>query len=238
MDRGWVSESKKGENSNRFVEGKAESNLHRGSALPLCASQPKTPLCRCGWQSGAEAQTPKFSPRERTRVSCGNSLKKLAHGNWGCTRKKPGPTREAKHHYWEAHKERGGTTIRNSTIVSTPRQQDTTYRSSWGRCELLPPSRALEAGTGCLFQTRGQTPGPTPTDWKGMGSSAARNCTSEPQNLPLLTLKDTDSFHHYEIHQWATGPTPAYLEACRELLPQGIPPVGARTCSTVTGGHG
>jgi len=31
--------------------------------------------------SGAETQAPKLSLRERTRLRCGNSLKKSGHGN-------------------------------------------------------------------------------------------------------------------------------------------------------------
>ena len=68
------------------------------------------------------------------------SLKRLGYGNWGCTRKQPGPTREARHHSWEVHEERGRTTKRISNAVNTPGQQDTSYRSSGGRCKLLPPS--------------------------------------------------------------------------------------------------
>ena len=89
--------SLRGESSNWFVESKMENNLYRGSGGPPCAPQPETLLCWWRWGSGAEAQTLELGPRERTRVKCGKSLKRSGCGNWGCTRKKPGPTREARH---------------------------------------------------------------------------------------------------------------------------------------------
>ena len=48
-----------------------------------------------------------------------DSLKRVECGNWGCTRKKPGPTTEARYHCWGACKERGGTTIGDSFPVRT-----------------------------------------------------------------------------------------------------------------------
>ena len=60
----------------------------------------------------------------------------------------------------KAHKETSRTTIRAFFLVSTPRQQGTTYRGSRGRCESLLPSQAPEAGTGCLYQTCEQMPCP------------------------------------------------------------------------------
>lgn len=44
----------------------------------------------------------------------------------GCTQKKQGPAREARHHGWEVFKERCRVTIRSSS-VSALRQQETTY---------------------------------------------------------------------------------------------------------------
>ena len=57
-----------GEHSNRFVEGKMESNLHRGLAPLPCTLQTKTLLCWCGWGLPAEAQVLEVTPRERTGV--------------------------------------------------------------------------------------------------------------------------------------------------------------------------
>ena len=51
--------------------------------------------------------------------------------------------------------------------MNAPRQQDTAYRSSGDKSGSPPPSWAPEAGTGCLFHTRGQMPGPAPADPEG-----------------------------------------------------------------------
>ena len=74
-------QSLRGGSSNQFVEGKTKSNLHRGSAPPPCAPQPETFLCQCVGGLGNEAQALKVSLKERTRVRCGNSLKRLGSGN-------------------------------------------------------------------------------------------------------------------------------------------------------------
>ena len=113
-----------------------ESNLHRGSVLPPCTSLLVSVLVGV---SGAEAQAPNLSLRERTMFRYGNSLKKSGHGNWWCTRENPGHTREIRHHYRAPHEERGETTRRISITVSTLRQ-DTAYRSSRCRDESLLPS--------------------------------------------------------------------------------------------------
>lgn len=68
-----------GESSKGLMEGKMGSNLHRGLALPFCIPQL---LCWWEWGSGAEAQTPKLSHREKTRVSWGNSLKSSRVRMW------------------------------------------------------------------------------------------------------------------------------------------------------------
>lgn len=62
-----------------------------------------------------------------------------------------GPAREANYDYWETHEEKGGTSIRASSPVNVPRQQDSTKRSSRGWHEFLQLSWALEEDTGFLF---------------------------------------------------------------------------------------
>lgn len=101
-------QSLRGESSNRFMKGKMESNLNRGVTPLPCSPQLETLLCRSEGRPGTEAQALEVSHRERTRVRCGNSLKRLGCGNGGCTRKKPGPARDVRHHYWEVHEERAG----------------------------------------------------------------------------------------------------------------------------------
>ena len=59
-----------GEHSNRFVEGKMESDLHRWSVSPPCTPQPKTLVCQCGQGLGAEAWALEVRLRERTGVGC------------------------------------------------------------------------------------------------------------------------------------------------------------------------
>ena len=46
---GWMEgelQSLRGESSNQFVEGKMESNMHKGSTPPHCAPLPETLLCQ------------------------------------------------------------------------------------------------------------------------------------------------------------------------------------------------
>lgn len=60
---------------------------------------------------GAEAQVSDVRLKERTKAGCvETSLKMLENGNSGYTWKKPGPTRKARHHCWEAREERDGMT--------------------------------------------------------------------------------------------------------------------------------
>ena len=74
-------QSLRGESSNQSVQGKMETNLHRGLAPPPCTPQPEILLC-WWWGGGwSVTQTPKLSSRERTRVRCRNTLKRSGRGN-------------------------------------------------------------------------------------------------------------------------------------------------------------
>ena len=90
------SQNLKGSSSNQSVKGKIESNLNRVSVPQPCAPQPETLFSHWGG-SAVLKLTLKTSPRESIRVRGRNSLKRLDHSSWKCTRKKPGPTRWISH---------------------------------------------------------------------------------------------------------------------------------------------
>ena len=101
-----------------------------------------------------------------------DSLKRLECGNWGCTRKKPGPTREARRYGWEAHKKRGGTTIGASfpvRVLSGSRTPPTwapgaawaaaAIMGSRGRHGLPPPLRDTRVGANHCPHHQGRVQG-------------------------------------------------------------------------------
>lgn len=97
--------------------------------------------------------------------------KSSGHGNRGCTRKKSGLPKEARHPHWEMEEERSGITIKASFPVSTPKQQDFTYMGSLCGCKSpLLPSWDPEAGMATSFRPTGRHQALPMQSWKGTDS--------------------------------------------------------------------
>ena len=161
--------------------------------------------------------TLKPSPRESTRVRCSNSLKGLDHSSWKCTRKKPGPTRRIRHHYWEVHEERVWTSIRtlsgwglpgNRKISTEALRVGTTHHchlwlqrqalatSSRPETDARPhpcgPRRAqTDPATSNSFSRTQALPSWHRETWIDL---ATGNYAREPQDLPMLSWDGVDSF--------------------------------------------
>nr|CAI9702133.1 unnamed protein product [Rangifer tarandus platyrhynchus] len=104
---------------------------------------------RVGWERPSEANSRVVGFRgqnegenRRQPEEAGRSqLQVYSEEVWACQR--------GKVPFWGAvHEERGGTTIRASSPISAPKQQDAAYRSSGGRRESPPPLQDPEAGPG------------------------------------------------------------------------------------------
>ena len=78
----------------------------------------------------------------------------------------PGPAREARHHYWEAHEERSKTNIGTFFPTSVPRQQGINRSFRDGHKSFLA-SRTPKWGTSCLSQICGKMSVPSLADPEG-----------------------------------------------------------------------
>ena len=181
-----------------------DSDLHRWWILLPWALRLRF-IYRCGQGLDAEAWALEVRPRERTWVGCVETAWRGWSVAMRCTQKKPGPTIEARCHCWGSHKEKSGTAIDAYFPLYALRPQDTTYTSSAGGCEPLPPSWAAtmrpacrgqalpplslaRAGCCCCYKTCKQAPS-TPLAVPG-GHPTPQPPTKTPmsisQALPLL----------------------------------------------------
>lgn len=146
-----------------------------------------------------------------------------------CTRKKPEPTREASHHYWEAHEEKGGTIIRTYSPMSAPRQEYTTNRSSGGQAQV----------TAIILGSRGGHCLPLPDPWaqarshpcwsiRATTADDTWNSASGSQDTSSLT-KRTQTAPVTSTSMSGSQDLPPHLQGHRELPPLGILPAGHRT---------